>query len=46
MGQARLNHLMLLHYHQDRTDGLDLKKIANEYIEKNETRKSTFAMFR
>ena len=45
MGQARLNHLMLLHYHQDRTDGLDLKKIANEYIEKNETRKSTFAMF-
>ena len=42
MGQARLNHLL---YHQDRTDGLDLKKIANEYIEKNETRKSTFAMF-
>ena len=29
MTQARLNHLMLLHYHQDITDQLDLR--ANEY---------------
>ena len=45
MTQARLNHLMILHYHQDMTDSLDLKCIANEYITKNEARKSTFATF-
>ena len=38
MSQARLNHLMILHYHQDVTDKLDLKSVANEYITKNETR--------
>ena len=32
MTQARLNHLMILHYHQDITDSLDLNSIANEYI--------------
>ena len=47
MSQARLNHLMILHYHQDTCmcDKLDLKSIANEYIRKNETRRSTFATF-
>ena len=39
MTQARLNHLMILHYHQEMTDELDLKSIANEYILKNETRR-------
>ena len=33
MSQARLNHLMILHYHQDVTDKLDLKSVANEHIE-------------
>ena len=32
-----LNHLMILHYHQEMTDRLDLKCIANEYIMKNES---------
>ena len=45
MSQARLNHLMILHYHQDVCDKLDLKSIANEYIRKNETRRSTYATF-
>ena len=45
MTQARLNHLMILHYHQDMTDRLDLKSIANKYITKNEARRSTFATF-
>ena len=45
MSQAMLNHLMILHYHQDLTDSLDLKCIANEYVAKNEARKSTFATF-
>ena len=31
MTQARLNHLMVLHYHQDIADKLDLKIIGNEY---------------
>ena len=43
MTQARLNHLMILHYHQDVCDHLDLNVIGNEYISKSETRKSTFA---
>ncbi len=45
MSQSRLNHLMILHYHQDAADKLDLKIIGNEYISKNEGRRSTFANF-
>ena len=45
MSQARLNHLMILHYHQDLCDGLDLKSVGNEYITKNDFRRSTFATF-
>ena len=45
MTQARLNHLMILHYHQVKADRLDMKCIANEYILKNESRRSTFATF-
>ena len=32
MSQARLNHLMVLHYHQDFTDNLDMKLVANDFI--------------
>ena len=32
MSQQRLNHLMLLHVHKDRTDGLDLVDVANDLI--------------
>ena len=39
-------HLMLLHYHQDITDQLDLRLVANEYITKNETRQTIFATFK
>ena len=46
MLQSRLNHLMNLHYHQDMCDRLDMKAIANEYITKNEARRSSmFATF-
>ena len=31
--QQRLNHLMLLYIHKERTDILDLKTILNEFIE-------------
>ena len=43
MTQARLNLPMILHYHQDRRDKLDLECIANDYIKKNEIRISTFS---
>ena len=43
MRQPRLNHLMVLHYHQDRTDDLDLGEVYSEYVSRNEVRKSTFA---
>ena len=43
MGQPRLNHLMVLHYHQDHTDNLDLGAVYSEYVSRNEVRKSTFA---
>lgn len=46
MSQARLNHLIILHYHQDICDSINLKSIANEYITKNEARQSTFATFK
>ena len=45
MTQARLNHLMVLQYHQEKCDKLNLECIANDYIKKNETRRSTFAMY-
>ena len=32
MTQQRLNHCMLLHIHRNKADGLDLLKIATEFI--------------
>ena len=45
MSQERLNHLMLLYYHQDLTDSLDMRLVANEFISKNETRQTIFAKY-
>lgn len=45
MSQARLNHLMVLHYHQDWTDSLDLKEVGNDFISANESRMKTIAKF-
>jgi len=32
MGQPRLNSLLILHYHQDRADKLNLKAISQEFV--------------
>ena len=32
MGQARLNHVMVLHIYQEQLDELDLTAIANEFV--------------
>lgn len=44
MSQQRLNHLMLLHVHKDRTDGLDLVDVANDFLFGSEHRKNLFGM--
>ena len=40
--QQRLNHLMFLHVHKDRTNGLDLVDVANDFIFGSEHRKNLF----
>ena len=42
MKQERLNHLMILYAYKERLDDLDLNKIANEFISKNDSRRVTF----
>ena len=42
MTQTRLNHLMLLHIHKERTDSLDLVHVLKEFISVNERRISYF----
>ena len=39
MLQERLNHIMMLHVHTDRTDLIDLTKVANEFVSVREQRK-------
>ena len=36
MGHSRLNNLMFIHIHQDRTDHMDLKLVANDFIKNKE----------
>ena len=31
-GDSRLNHLMMLHVHKDRTDALTLVDVANDFV--------------
>ena len=45
MGQSRLNHVLLLHVHKERTDNIDLLKIAKEFVSVNERRKNFFGTF-
>ena len=45
MHQERLNHLMILHIHKDKTDQLFLPEIANDFISKSERRSQAFGKF-
>ena len=40
----RLNHLLILQIHKLLTDKLDLTKVADEFIERREGRKSKFGL--
>ena len=43
--EQRLNHLMLLHVHKERTDALDLEEAAREFIVNSEHRQRIFGAF-
>ena len=45
MRQERLNYLMLLHVHKDRTDALDLKAVVNDFIEDSPHRCGIYAKY-
>ena len=44
-GDSRLNHLMMLHVHKDRTDALILVDVANDFVGEKENRKQLFGKF-
>ena len=44
-GDSRLNHLMMLHVHKDRTDALTLVDVANDFVGEKENRKQLFSKF-
>ena len=44
-GDSRLNHLMMLHVHKDRTDALTLVDVANNFVGEKENRKQLFGRF-
>ena len=45
MTQKRLNNVMLLHAHKQRTDDLNLREIATEFIGRNSRRRNYFGSF-
>ena len=45
VGQPRLNHLLLLHCHQERLDTLELRTVAQLFISANEKRSKYFGNF-
>ena len=45
MTQNRLNHCMLLHVHKDKTQKLDLRQLAEEFVKVNDTRFGFFGVF-
>ena len=44
-GDSRLNHLMMLHVHKDRTDAPTLVDVANDFVGEKENRKHLFGKF-
>ena len=44
-GDSRLNHLMMLHVHKDRTDALTILGVANDFVGEKENRKQFFGKF-
>ena len=45
MKQERLNHLLLLHVHNDKTDGLECSEVAKAFVGDSEHRLTIFGRF-
>ena len=45
MSQKRLNHLLILNVHKERTDTLDLKDILNSFVKGSQHRAGLFSLF-
>ena len=45
MKQDRLNHLLLLYVHKDRTDSLSLTHVVEQFVNSSEHRLSVFGQF-
>ncbi|KAL5479540.1 hypothetical protein EMCRGX_G023069 [Ephydatia muelleri] len=45
MSQKRLNHLLILNVHKERTDTLDLKDTLNSFVEGSQHRAGLFSLF-
>jgi hypothetical protein len=45
MQQQRFDNIALLHCHKDRTDRIRLLDVANEFVERKDSRKRNFGMF-
>ena len=45
MKQKRLNHLMILHIHDNLINALNLIDVCNEFVSRNEARLSRFGNF-
>ena len=43
---CRLNHLMFIHVHKDRTDSLNMVEFANAFVEQNDSRHPIFSVFK
>ena len=46
MTQQRLNHLMILNIYKEALDDMELKSIADEFVQGNEHRLSVFGNFK
>ena len=42
---CRLNHLMVLHVHKNRTDSLNMTEVANAFVERNDSQHPIFGVF-
>ena len=45
MTNNRMNHLMIMHVHKDKTDKINMKHTANSFIGKTESRRKRFGHF-
>ena len=45
MSQLRLNNIMILHVHKDKTDNMEIIKVANDFVQGSSRREQIFGIF-